>query len=76
MVVSRWLVMPIAAISNPVKPALATTSAATDAWVYQISLGSCSTHPGLGNSCSKGFCDTALISPEWSKIIALELVVP
>lgn len=47
-VVSRWFVMPMAAMSAPVTPAEASaaiTACSTDA---QISRGSCSTHPGWG----------------------------
>jgi hypothetical protein len=48
MVVSRWLLMPMAAMEVPFKPAWVTASAATPAWVDQISCGSCSTQPGWG----------------------------
>ena len=45
-VVSRWFVMPIAAIDRGSIPVSAAASAAhTDA---QMSSGSCSTQPGLG----------------------------
>ena len=37
MVVSRWFVIPIQAMSSPVRSALAMTSAATDDCEYQIS---------------------------------------
>lgn len=76
IVVSRWLVMPMQAMSSPVRSALATASAATDDWVYQISDGSCSTQPGRGNSCSKGFCADATTVPSWFRIIARDEVVP
>ena len=46
--VSRWLVMPSAAMSSALAPAEAIASSATS-WVRaQISLASCSTQPGLG----------------------------
>ncbi len=45
-VVSRWLVMPMAAISTPGTFAIA--SAMTAFCVAQISAASCSTHPGCG----------------------------
>jgi len=46
MVVSRWLVMPMAATSTPGRAAIA--SPATCSCVAAISRGSCSTHPGCG----------------------------
>ena len=47
-VVSRWLVMPIAAISAGRRERFCTASAITS-WVRrQISSGSCSTQPGFG----------------------------
>ena len=48
MVVSRWLVMPMAAISSEVMPQLASASASVELWLAQICRGSCSTQPGLG----------------------------
>ncbi len=45
-VVSRWLVMPIAAIGRPSAPAIAARQVETTA--CQISSGSCSTQPGRG----------------------------
>ena len=48
MVVSRWLVMPIAAIWDASTPSLALASLITASWLAQISVGSCSTQPGLG----------------------------
>lgn len=47
-VVSRWLVMPMAAICPADTPAMAMHSAATASWEDQISLGLCSTQPGWG----------------------------
>jgi hypothetical protein len=47
-VVSRWLVMPSAAMSPSLAPALSTASSTTFCDLAQISCGSCSTHPGLG----------------------------
>jgi hypothetical protein len=46
-VVSRWLVMPSAAMSAAFRAALASASRATASCVSQISLASCSTQPGL-----------------------------
>ena len=48
MVVSRWLVMPMAAMSLASTPLRATTSIITPYWLDQISMGSCSTQPSLG----------------------------
>ena len=48
IVVSRWLVMPIAATSAPLAPAVASASRAAVTVVVQISSGSCSTQPGCG----------------------------
>lgn len=48
MVVSRWLVMPMAAISAGFTPDWAMTSIITPYWEDQTSMGSCSTHPSRG----------------------------
>ena len=48
MVVSRWLVMPMAAMSSARAPILFMAERATPSWVAQISLASCSTQPGFG----------------------------
>ncbi len=47
-VVSRWLVMPTAAMSPEERLARAMASAAVELWLDQISIGSCSTQPGCG----------------------------
>ena len=47
-VVSRWLVMPIAAISPGRASAFCMASMVTPIWVAQMSMGSCSTQPGWG----------------------------
>jgi hypothetical protein len=47
-VVSRWLVMPIAAMSAASSPALRMAARAVSRTVCQIASGSCSTHPGCG----------------------------
>ena len=47
-VVSRWLVMPMAATSRACRPAVASTSRAVASWVSHSSFGSCSTPPGRG----------------------------
>ena len=48
MVVSRWLVMPMAATLRGSMWALSTASASARFSVAQISMGSCSTQPGWG----------------------------
>ena len=55
MVVSLWFVMPIAAMSAPVSPKVEMASAATPAWLDHISIGSCSTQPGLGKCWVNSF---------------------
>ncbi len=47
-VVSRWLVMPTAATSAALTPALASAPAITASTLVQISSASCSTQPGRG----------------------------
>ena len=47
-VVSRWLVMPMAATSAAVAAALRSASRATSSWLCQSSPASCSTQPGRG----------------------------
>src|SRR5450432_208004 len=76
MVVSRWFVIPMAAISETAAPIFKRASDATLAWEDQISRGSCSTHPGWGNIWVNSFCAIDFILPVWSNNIALELVVP
>jgi len=47
-VVSRWLVMPIAAMERVSIPAFSMAARAVPATVAQRSEGSCSTQPGAG----------------------------
>jgi hypothetical protein len=68
--------MPIAAMSLACRRARAIASAATATCVAQISLGSCSTHPGCGKIWPNSFCAFPRIDPRSSKTIARELVVP
>ena len=63
MVVSRWLVMPMAAMSAAVAPMFAIARWATSIWVDQISLASCSTQPGWGKYWVNSFWATEHISP-------------
>ena len=74
--VSRWLVMPMAAKLAAVIPARAMASTAVLYWVVQISRGSCSTHPGRGNSWVNSCLAELTIFPSWLYIMLLELVVP
>jgi len=46
--VSRWLVMPMPAMSRTPTPLVAIASRAVDRTSRQISSGSCSTQPGCG----------------------------
>ena len=68
--------IPIAAISSLLSLKAEMASWATPIWLDQISMGSCSTHPGLGKYWVNSFWATDTALPEWSKTIALELVVP
>ena len=76
MVVSRWFVIPIAAISSADTPILFIASRATCSCVDQISPASCSTHPGFGKYCVNSFCATLHISPFSLNKMHLLLVVP
>src|SRR4051794_28001808 len=75
-VVSRWLVMPMAAMSAAERLALRIASCATASWVVQISSGSCSTQPDWGKIWRNSFCATAWMWPSRLKRMARELVVP
>ena len=76
IVVSLWLVIPIAAMSSFPNLRAETASCATPIWLDQISIGSCSTQPGLGKCWVNSFWATDTALPARSKTIALELVVP
>ena len=76
MVVSLWLVMPMAAMSLPLMSILVMASAMTEASLDQMSLGSCSTQPGRGKCWGNSFWATLRMLPSWSKTIALEELVP
>ena len=47
-VVSRWLVMPMQAMSVGERPLFSKTSSIAFSSVARISMGSCSTQPGRG----------------------------
>ena len=76
IVVSLWLVMPMAAMSAAVTPRFFMASWATSNWVDQISSASCSTQPGLGKNWVNSFCATPHISPFSLNRIQRLLVVP
>ena len=76
MVVSRWFVIPIAAMSSAEAPIFVMASLATASWVDQISPGSCSTHPGFGKCCVNSFWATLHISPLSLNRMQRLLVVP
>src|SRR5437763_5058372 len=75
-VVSRWLVMPSAARSRWVRSALFSAVSITARVRSQISVGLCSTQPGLGRTCSCSSWWRAISLPPWSKIMKRVLVVP
>ena len=54
---------------------LYTSDSARDV-VAQISMGSCSTQPGWGKICRKGYCALATISPRLLNRMARDVVVP
>ena len=74
-VVSRWLVMPIAAMLSAPTFSLAMAARETSRVVSQISSASCSTQPGLGKICLNSFWTEAQILPALSKRMQRLLVV-
>ena len=76
IVVSRWFVMPMPAISVGESSLFSKASARARSCVSSITIGSCSTQPGLGYICGKGYCAIVTGTPFASNIMALELVVP
>ena len=75
-VVSRWFVMPMAARSQPLKPAEARARAMTSCVRCQISSASCSTCPGFGRICACSSCSQATARPARSQMMKRVLVVP
>src|SRR5690349_4541957 len=75
-VVSRWLVMPTAAIDEASRSARASAPPHTWRVLPQISDASCSTHPARGKICWCSSWSTATTRPEWSKIMHRVEVVP
>ena len=77
MVVSRWFVMPIAAMSaGPRARPAAAPPRATSSCDDQIASGSCSTSPGRGKICGNSCCAVATTRPSWPNTIARLDVVP
>ena len=74
--VSRWLVTPMAAMSEALAPACLSADRAHSSCVDQISAASCSTQPGLGKICWNSFWAVAMGEPRRSNTMARELVVP
>ncbi len=74
--VSRWFVIPIAAMSLGVMLAVFIASNMVCIWLFQISFGSCSTSPGSGYICLNSFLLTAMVSPFLLNITERELEVP
>ena len=75
-VVSRWLVMPMAAMSAAEAPALRRASRATSSCVEKISSASCSTQPGWGKIWVNSFWAILMIWPWASNKMQRLLVVP
>ena len=76
MVVSRWLVTPIAARSPAVPPDLAIASRAVCNCEDQIASGSCSTWPGPGKIWGNSCCAIETVRPDRSNTMARLDVVP
>jgi len=75
-VVSRWLVMPIAAICSGMTAARASAASITSRVRCQISRGSCSTQPACGWICSCSRWSAVTMLPSASNRIRRVLVVP
>ena len=75
-VVSRWLVIPIAAMSFAFRPAFSSASRQTSTVEVQMSSGSCSTQPEAGKCCGNSACADAAMEMSPRKTMAREDVVP
>ena len=75
-VVSRWLVMPIAAMSFAFSPACSSASRQVITVEVQMSSGSCSTQPEAGKCCGNSCCAVAAIEMSLRNTMAREDVVP
>ena len=76
IVVSRWLLMPIASTSLGATSLILSASRAVARWVCRISFGSCSTQPGCGKIWRNSCCALETGVPSASNRMARELVVP
>ena len=75
-VVSRWLVMPMLSMSAGPSPFCTRSSVSAPSCEDRMSRGSCSTQPGWGKICGKGFCTASTMRPWRSTSTAREEVVP
>ena len=75
-VVSRWLVMPMAAMSFAVRPAFFSASRQVAMVEVQMSSGSCSTQPEAGKCCGNSCWAVAAMEMSCRNTIAREEVVP
>ena len=75
-VVSRWLVMPMAAMSAASMPASAMAPPTDAPTLVQICSGSCSTHPGCGKCWANSTLFLPSVSPSRVTTMAVEPVVP
>src|SRR3954471_12353050 len=75
-VVSRWLVIPIAAMSFALIPDCAIASRQTVTVEVQMFSGSCSTQPEAGKCCGNSACAFAAMEMSPRNTIAREEVVP
>lgn len=75
-VVSRWLVMPSAAMSAAVSFACSSAARQVASWLFQMSSGLCSTQPGCGKCCGNSCWALATIWPARLNTMARELDVP
>ena len=75
-VVSRWLVMPMAAMSFAVTLAFFIASRQQAMVEVQMSSGSCSTQPEAGKCCGNSACADAATEMSARNTIAREDVVP
>ena len=74
--VSRWFVMPTAAMSAALRSAFASAPATTSRVLFQISVALCSTQPARGKICSCSFWSTLTTRPSRLKIMHRVDVVP
>jgi hypothetical protein len=75
-VVSRWFVIPIAAIRLPSTPAAVSASPTAMVTLSQISSASCSTWPGSGKCCRNSRVARPRVAPDVSMTSDVEPVVP